>query len=347
MSIDATEIERLTGLADEDGCLELSEVERAIDAADLTDEEIDAVHDQLRERGIALRDDCGRAAPTTTYRHEELAGATTDALQLFLREASRHSLLSREEEVELAQRIERGDLEAKDRLVNSNLRLVVANAKRYQNQGLSLLDLIQEGVLGLIRATEKFDWRRGFKFSTYATYWIRQALQRSLDSRARTIRIPTTVAQLERKVARAEREFEASHGRAPSDEELALAAETDLAQLRHLREAPRAATSLERPVGEEGDTTLGELLPAEGTPVAEEVEISLRTDAVRRALERLPERERDVVRLRFGIDGDDVTTIDAVARELDVSPRRVREIESRALERLATQRELEELAPAA
>jgi RNA polymerase primary sigma factor len=347
MPIDAREIERLAGLADEDGCLELSEVERAIDAADLADEEINALHDRLRERGIALRDDCGREAPTTTYRHEELAGATTDALQLFLREASRHPLLSREEEVELAQRIERGDLEAKDRLVNSNLRLVVANAKRYQNQGLSLLDLIQEGVLGLIRATEKFDWRRGFKFSTYATYWVRQALQRSLDSRARTIRIPTTLAQLERKVARAEREFEAGVGRPPTDQELAEAAETDVAELEWLREAPRAATSLDRPVGEEGGATLGELLPAEGAAVAEQVEISLRTEAVHRALEHLPERERTVVKLRFGIDGDDVTTIDAVARELDVSPRRVREIESRALEHLATQRELEELTPAA
>jgi RNA polymerase primary sigma factor len=347
MPIDAREIERLAGLADEDGCLELSEVERAIDAADLADEEINALHDRLRERGIALRDDCGREAPTTTYRHEELAGVTTDALQLFLREASRHPLLSREEEVELAQRIERGDLEAKDRLVNSNLRLVVANAKRYQNQGLSLLDLIQEGVLGLIRATEKFDWRRGFKFSTYATYWVRQALQRSLDSRARTIRIPTTLAQLERKVARAEREFEAGVGRPPTDQELAEAAETDVAELEWLREAPRAATSLDRPVGEEGGATLGELLPAEGAAVAEQVEISLRTEAVHRALEHLPERERTVVKLRFGIDGDDVTTIDAVARELDVSPRRVREIESRALEHLATQRELEELTPAA
>jgi RNA polymerase primary sigma factor len=341
-----TEIESLAARADRDGCLELSELERVISEADLDEDEIEAVHEELRGRGIALRDDCGRDAPPTEYRHEELAGATTDALQLFLREASRYPLLTREEEIELAKRMERGDLEAKDRLVNSNLRLVVANAKRFQNQGLSLLDLIQEGVLGLIRAAEKFDWRRGFKFSTYATYWIRQALQRALDSRARTIRIPTTVAQLERKVARAEREFEARLGRKPTDEELADAAETEIDELARLREAPRAATSLDRPVGEEQETTLGELLPAEGTPVAEEVEISLRTDAVQRALQRLPERERQVVKLRFGINGDQVTPTEAVARELDVSPRRVREIESRALERLATERELEGLVPA-
>lgn len=347
MPIDHEEIERLGGLADEDDCLELSEVERTIDAADLGEDEIEALHDELRRRGIALRDDCGRDAPPTEYRYEELAGATTNALQLFLREASRYPLLSREEEVELAQRMERGDLEAKERLINSNLRLVVANAKRYRGQGLPLLDLIQEGVLGLIRAAEKFDWRRGFKFSTYATYWIRQALQRSLDSRARTIRIPTTVAQLERKIARAEREFEARFGRPPTDEELAEAAETDVAELERVREAPRAATSLDRPVGEEGDATLGQLVPAEGTPVAEEVEISLRTDAVHRALEHLPERERAVVKLRFGINGDQVIPTEAVARELEVSPRRVREIESRALERLGSERELEELAPAA
>jgi RNA polymerase primary sigma factor len=340
MAMDPTEVERLAALADEDDSLELSELERAIEAADLGGDEIDAVHEELRRRGITLRDDCGREAPPTTYRHEELAGATTDALQLFLREASRYPLLSRSDEVELAKRMERGELEAKDRLINSNLRLVVANAKRFQNQGLSLLDLIQEGVLGLIRAAEKFDWRRGFKFSTYATYWIRQALQRA-------IRIPTTVAQLERKVARAEREFEARLGRGPTAEELAAAAETDVAELTRLREAPRAATSLDRPVGEEDETTLGQLLPAEGTPVAEEVEISLREDAVHRALSRLPERERAVVKMRFGINGDRVTPAEAVARELDLSPRRVREIESRALERLATERELEELAPAA
>jgi len=344
MALESADVDRLAELADASDCLELSELERAIDSAGLLDAEIDELHDELRERGIDLRDDCGRAAPPTEYRHQELAGTTTDALQLFLREAGRHPLLTREEEVELARRLERGDLAAKDRLINSNLRLVVANAKRFQNQGLSLLDLIQEGVLGLIRAAEKFDWRRGFKFSTYATYWIRQALQRALDNRARTIRIPTTVAQLERRIARAERELEAREGHRPTDAELAEAADTDLESLARVRDAPRAATSLDRPVGEEGETSLAELLPAEGEPVAEEVEISLRTEAVHRALDQLPARERDVIRLRFGINGDQVTTIDSVAERLDLSPRRVREIESRALARLAEEREMEGLA---
>jgi RNA polymerase primary sigma factor len=347
MAVDPDELERLVGLADDDGCIELSEVEREIDARELDTEEVEELHDELRSRGIELRDDCGREAPPTEYRPEELAGATTDAMQLFLREAGRYPLLTREQEVELAKAIERGDLEAKERLVNSNLRLVVANAKRYQNRGLSLLDLIQEGVLGLIRAAEKFDWRRGFKFSTYATYWIRQSLQRALDRRARTIRIPTTVAQLERKVARAEREFEVAHGRPPTDEELAQQAEVDPEEISRLREAPRAVTSLDRPVGDEGETTLGELLPSAAAPVVEEVEISLREEAIHRALDRLPEGEREVVKLRFGINGDTPTSLEGVARRLDISPTQARDIERRALKRLAAERELEELAAAA
>jgi RNA polymerase primary sigma factor len=256
-------------------------------------------------------------------------------------------LLSKEEEIELAQGIERGDLEAKERLINSNLRLVVANAKRYQNLGLPLLDLIQEGILGLIRAAEKFDWRKGFKFSTYATFWIRQALQRAVDAHARTIRIPTSLAQLERKVALAQRQFETSLGRPPTDEELATAAEVPIEEITRLREAPRAVTSLDRPVGEEQDTTLGELLPHEGESVEEEVDVSLRMEAIERALEALPERERRVVKLRYGINGDDPTTTEAIANELRISPTRVRQIELAALERLAAEREMQELAAAA
>jgi RNA polymerase primary sigma factor len=347
MALDAAEIERLAALADDNGCVELSEIESAIDNGGLETDDVSRLHDALQERGITLRDDCGREAPATEYRNDVLAEATTDALQLFLREASRYPLLTREQEVELAKGIERGDLDAKETLINSNLRLVVANAKRYQNQGLSLLDLIQEGVLGLIRATEKFDWRKGFKFSTYATYWIRQALQRAVDARARAIRIPTTMAQLQRKVARAEREFEAEHGRPPTDDELVAATDADPDEIRRLREAPRAVTSLDRPLGDEGDTTLGELLPGDETPVTEEVEISLQEEAVHRALDRLPEPERQVVKLRFGINGDEPTSAEAVGRRLDIPPHQVRQIETRALERLSQERELDELAAAA
>ena len=347
MELDPSQVDRLAALADERDCLELSTVERLAVAEDLDEDAIDALHDQLRERGIALRDDCGHAAPETAYRPENLAETTTDAMQLFLREVARHPLLGKEEEVELAQAIERGDLEAKERLINSNLRLVVATAKRFQSRGLSLLDLIQEGILGLIRASEKFDWRKGFKFSTYATFWIRQAVQRALDNNSRTIRVPTTVAQLERKISRAEREFEASFGRAPSDDELATAAEVDPAEFERVRAAPRAVTSLDRPVGAEQETTLGELLPVEGEPVDEQVEVSLRESAVRRALARLPQREHEVIRLRYGINDVDPTSTEAIARRLELSPTRVRQLEAQALQRLAAEREMEGLVAAA
>src|SRR5207248_1851155 len=171
-------------------CIEFSEVAEAVQEAELRDEEAQVLHDMLQERGLDVRDDCGRVVEETTYFHDELAARTTDAMSLFLQEVRRHPLLTREQEVELAQRIERGDLEAKERLVNSNLRLVISNARKYQGHELPLLDLIQEGILGLIRAAEKFDWRKGYKFSTYATFWIRQAVQRALDNRSRTIRIP-------------------------------------------------------------------------------------------------------------------------------------------------------------
>jgi len=347
MEASASLIDRVAALADDRGCVELSAVESMTATEELDEEELVTLHEALRDRGVTLRDDCGRDAPATEYRNDALAETTTDALQLFLREAGRYPLLTREQEVELAQAIERGDLEAKDRLINSNLRLVVANAKRYQNLGLSLLDLIQEGILGLIRAAEKFDWRKGFKFSTYATFWIRQALQRAVDAHARTIRIPTSLAQLERKVAQAQREYEATFGRPPSDDELAAAADVPPEEIVRLRGAPRAVTSLDRPVGEEGETSLGDLLPSQGESVEEEVAVSLRSEAIMRALESLPERERRVLKLRYGINGDEPTTAEAVANELQISPTRVRQLELAALERLANEREMQELAPAA
>jgi len=347
MTLDAAQIDRLVAMADDEECIELSEVEALIDGDGLGDEDVHELHDRLRERGVRLRDDCGRDAPPTAYRNEELAETTTDAMQLFLREVRRHPLLTKDEEIELAQRIGRGDLEAKERMINSNLRLVVANAKRYQGLGLPLLDLIQEGILGLIRAAEKFDWQKGFKFSTYATFWIRQALQRALDNYARTIRLPTNVAQLERKISRAQRDLEAKLGRPPTDEDVAAAAEISVEELERMREAPRAVTSLDRPVGEEQDTTLGELLPREDAAVEEEVDVTLRESAVRRILDRLPERENIVIRMRYGINGDEPTSTEAIARKLEISPRRVRQLEAQALEHLAAEREMEGLAPAA
>ncbi len=187
-------------------CVDLSELSEVVQELELADEEAQALHDLLEERGMELRDDCGRhEVEETTYVNDQLADRTTDAMALFLQEVRRHPLLTREEEIELAKRIERGDLQAKERLVNSNLRLVISNARKYQGQDLPLLDLIQEGILGLIRAAEKFDYRKGFKFSTYATFWIRESIQRAIANRARTIRIPVHIGQRERKIARVQR----------------------------------------------------------------------------------------------------------------------------------------------
>jgi RNA polymerase primary sigma factor len=263
------------------------------------------------------------------------APLTTDSLQLFLNEAGRYPLLTAAEEVELAKRIERGDMAAKDRMITSNLRLVVSIARRYQTQGITLGDLIQEGVIGLIRATEKFDWRRGFKFSTYATWWIRQAVQRGVANKARTIRIPVHVVEREQKVARTERELFAKLGHAPSEEEIALQAKLPLTQVREVRAAARAVASTDAPIGADGDSSFGELFAASGPTTEDEVDAVFRGDAVRRAVSRLPERQRDVISLRFGLVGDGPNSLEQVGRQLGITRERVRQIEAEALRRLA------------
>src|SRR5438067_5894531 len=329
-------------------CVDLSELSEVAEELGLSDDEGQALEEAIEQRGLEVRDDCGRErVEDTRYANDEMAERTTDAMSLFLREAARHPLLTREQEVELAKRIERGDLEAKERLVNSNLRLVISNARKYQGLDLPLLDLIQEGILGLIRAAEKFDYRRGYKFSTYATFWIREAIQRGIANRARTIRIPVHIGQRERRIDRAQRELTAKLGREPTDEEVAEAAELSVREVREARQAARVVTSLDRPVGEEEETPLGALLESGERTPEEEVEISLRQDAVRHALDRLPEREREVVRLRYGIDGDDPTPLREAGRRLGISAEEVRRLERRALEELAESRELEALRPAA
>ena len=344
LNLDQPSLRRLLAKGRREGCIELSELNEAVEGIELDESSVQALQEELEARGIDLRDDCGLdGVEATRYRNGELAEATTDALQLFLNEARRHRLLTKDEEVELAQAIERGDLRAKERLINSNLRLVVANAKRYQGQGLPLLDLIQEGILGLIRAAEKFDWRRGYKFSTYATFWIRQAIQRALEQKARTIRIPTELAQRERRVARVERELAARLGRDPTDEEIAAEAKISTEELDRLREATRSVTSLDRPVGEEEDAELGELLPSAQPGPEEEVTLTLEEEALRRAVARLPEPERTVVGLRYGINGDEPTTVRDAGRRLGIPGKQVTELEDRALKRLARERELEAL----
>jgi RNA polymerase primary sigma factor len=284
-------LETLLARGEDEGCVNLSQLNELVAAEELDDDEIGRLYEQLEERGIEVTDDCGREQEHSTYVNGDLAVATTDALQLFLNEAGRWPLLTKEEEVELAKRIERGDAEAKERMINSNLRLVVSIAKRYQGHGLSLLDLIQEGIIGLIRAVEKFDWRKGFKFSTYATWWIRQAVQRGVANKSRTIRIPVHIVDREQKIARAERALAPKLGRQPTEEEVAKHAKLPLKQLREVRQAARAITSLDRPVGTENDTAFGDLLASGHAAPEEELTVSLEQEVLRRAVAQLPERE--------------------------------------------------------
>ena len=270
-----------------------------------------------------------------------------NALDLFLEDIRRYPLLDPQEEVELARRIEQGDLEAKERMINSNLRLVVSIAKRYQGHDMGLPDLIQEGTFGLIRAAEKFDHRKGYKFSTYATFWIRQAIQRGLASKALTIRIPVHIGQRERRIGRARRDLSVRLGRDPSMDEVAAEAGLTPDEVREVLDAPRAVTSLERPVGEEEGSELGALLPSDRPGPDEELEAALREDALRGALRRLPERERRVIQLRFGLDGNRHAPLREAGRELGLSSEGVRKLESRALRHLAEESDLEALATSA
>jgi len=335
------ELSSLIERAEECGCVNLSAFNDLVAELDLDEDELATLYEQIDERGIELTDDCGHPeVEAAHYSNAEVAAMTTDSLQLFLNEAGRWPLLTAAEEVELAKAIERGDPAAKERLINSNLRLVVSIAKRYQGHGLSLLDLIQEGIIGLIRAVEKFDWRRGFKFSTYATWWIRQAVQRGVANKSRTIRIPVHIVERERKIARAERELGAALERPPTDEEVAKKTKLPLKQVREVRTAARTVASLDKPSAE-GDTPFGEIVATSSADVEEEIVLGLGVDAVRRAVDRLPQIERDIIKLRYGLNGDaDPQSLEQIGRTLGMSRERVRQIESRALERLAEEREI-------
>jgi RNA polymerase primary sigma factor len=338
-------IEELLRRGEEAGTLEFAEVAEAIEGLDVDEERIEELYREARRRGIEVTENGARPDnPEAAYTHEVVAEATSDSLQLFLRDISQRPLLTAAEEVDLAKRIERGDQAAKDRMIEANLRLVVSNAKRYRGAGLPFLDLIQEGILGLIRAVEKFDYRRGFKFSTYATWWIRQAMQRGLQHQARTIRIPVHIGQELSRLRAAERKLGAELGRDPTDAELAAALGIDPAHLDELRAAERVPVSLETPVGGEGEAELGELLAAEGPTPLEEVAVELEEESIRRALERLDDTARRVIELRFGLGGREPMTLREVAKILDLSAEGVRKLERRALRRLAEERELQALA---
>ena len=258
-----------------------------------------------------------------------------DSLQLFINQAMKYPLLTREEEVELAQRIEKGDLAAKERLINSNLRLVIKFARRYQGHGLPMGDLVQEAMLGLIRATEKFDWRRGYKFSTYAVLWIKQSIQRGLDNTGRAVRIPAHIAQRERTVNRITTELTTQLDREPTDQEVAEKAELPLEDVMAMRDLTRVTTSLDTPIGE-GDTTFGELHAEETVALEDEVVEREQEEAVGAALARLPDQERVIIEARFGTGGRPARSLRDAAREAGVTQKHAQKLEQSALRRLST-----------
>jgi RNA polymerase primary sigma factor len=269
---------------------------------------------------------------------------STDALQLFLKDIGKVPLLTAAQEVELAKRIERGDHSAKQKMVESNLRLVVSIAKNYRNQGLPFLDLIQEGTIGLVRAAEKFDYRKGFKFSTYATWWIRQAVARALADKARTIRMPVHVVEKLNKIGRIERKLLGELGREPTVDEIATELEFDPVEVEHIKRSAQAPVSLEKPVGDDEESEFGHFLADETAPAPDDAaETALRKETLSRILQTLSLRERRVLEMRYGLDGQHPRTLDEVGRTFNVTRERVRQIENQCLKKLQALAESQKL----
>ena len=305
----------------------------AFDAVDEDDEETD---DFAPAAALAEDDDFDVEAVTVEI--------STDSLQLFLKDVGRVDLLTAAQEVELAKRIERGDLRAKQEMIEANLRLVVSIAKRYRNQGLPFLDLIQEGTIGLVRAAEKFDYRKGFKFSTYATWWIRQAVARALADKGRTIRMPVHVVEKLNKILRSERKLRAELGRDPSAAEIAFDADLLEDEVDQIRRTAQTPVSLEKPVGDEDESEFGHFITDETAPLPDEAaETSLRRETLERALSMLSYRERRVLELRYGLNGEHPSTLDEVGRAFNVTRERIRQIENQGLKKLRALAEAQKL----
>ena len=331
------QIQALIAQGEEEGCVNLSRFNEFVAEHELDDDEIARLCEELDERSIEVADDCGRESEQSTYVNGDLAVATTDALQLFLNEAGRWPLLTKEEEVELAKLIERGDEEAKERMINSNLRLVVSIAKPHVGRGLSFLDLIQEGSLGLIRAVEKFDYRRGFKFSTYATWWIRQAVTRAIADKARTIRMPVHMVERLNKVVHVERSLVQQLAREPQAEEIAAELKMTPAEVREIRRMAQLPVSLEKPIGEQEEAKLADFVEDElAESPFEEAAVSLQCTEIEQALSALHERERQVIELRFGLHGNQPQTLEEVGRAFGLTRERIRQIENNTLKTLAS-----------
>ena len=312
--------------AEDRGAIDESALEAFAVEHDLEDDELTALRAELDAREVDV------VTPALDEPH--FAPASTDSLTLFMNAAGRYELLTAADEVALAKRIERGDLAAKELMINSNLRLVVSIAKRYQGRDLPLGDLIQEGVIGLNCAVEKFDWRRGFKFSTYATWWIRQACQRAIANQSTTIRVPVHVNERRLKLSRAASQLQAKLGRDATREELAEAAGLSLQHVDEALDAADAPVSLNASVGSDGDAELGDLFsdPTAADP-AEDAAESLKRQTVQQALARFPERQRRIVEMRYGFGGE-TTSLEAIGKELGITRERVRQLERDALDRL-------------
>jgi RNA polymerase primary sigma factor len=316
------------------GTLNVDEIAGALDELELEAGVIDDFYTALDELQI---DVVGRAVAEDEEEEAEaeVREVSTDALQLFLKDIGRVDLLTAAQEVELAKRIERGDHVAKQAMVEANLRLVVSIAKRYRNQGLPFLDLIQEGTIGLVRAAEKFDYRKGFKFSTYATWWIRQAVARALADKGRTIRMPVHVVEKLNKILRAERKLRSELGREPNAIEIAMDLELTPDEVDQIRSSAQTPVSLEKPVGDEDESEFGHFITDETQPLPDEAaEVNLRKEALMRILETLSQRERRVLEMRYGLDGQTPKTLDEVGRTFSVTRERIRQIENQSLKKL-------------
>jgi RNA polymerase primary sigma factor len=364
--LETDQIRAMVEGAEERGFIDPAQIAAFAAELELNDDELEELTRELERTGLEIGPPVVPAAgvqPTVAPKQEEnekqeepapepevvpavAISGSADSLQLFLADVGRHKLLTAAEEVMLAKRIERGDPTAKRHMIESNLRLVVSIAKGYRGLGVPFLDLIQEGTLGLNRAVEKFDWRRGYKFSTYATWWIRQSVQRAVANHARTIRVPVHVVERQQKLSRAARRLEVELGREATKEELAEATGLPMQHVDEALGAANASVSLNQTVGADDEGELGDLFAdREAADPFDEAEESLRRQGVRRALEALPERERRILELRFGFEGEP-WTLEAIGNELDLTRERVRQLEGQALSRLGALRDLISVAAA-
>jgi len=347
LAVDLLETDEAKGLLEsgrEHGSLSADEIALALDELDLDTSQLDDFYNALEELHIEVVNAAEAEAEQAPSVDVEQREVSTDSLQLFLKDIGRVDLLTAAQEVELAKRIERGEHGAKQEMVEANLRLVVSIAKKYRNQGLPFLDLIQEGTIGLVRAAEKFDYRKGFKFSTYATWWIRQAVARALADKGRTIRMPVHIVEKLNKIVRSERKLRGELGREPTTSEIAIDVELAVDDVTQIRRTAQMPVSLEKPVGDEEESEFGHFLTDETEPLPDEAaEMTMRRETLKKILGTLSEREREVIQLRYGLDGQAPLTLDEVGRAFNVTRERIRQIEHHTLKKLRALAEAQKL----